>query len=90
MGRLGDDELSAFGCLFDDRSYGDAVFVANPGVMFVPSFMGGTKIAAMHGYDPGDRFSRGCFLSSDVGADPPDSILDFKEYLFGRLTGGRS
>jgi len=87
---LGDDELSAFGCLFDDRSYGDAVFVANPGVMFVPSFMGGTKIAAMHGYDPGDRFSRGCFLSSDVGADPPDSILDFKEYLFGRLTGGRS
>jgi hypothetical protein len=85
---LTDDELSAGGCLFEDRSYGDAIFVANPGVMFVPSFMGGAKIAAMHGYDPDDRFSKGCFMTNDTGGTPPGSILDFKRYLLGRIPGG--
>lgn len=85
---LSDDELAAFGCLFEDRSYGDAVLVANPGVMFVPSFMGGTRIAAMHGYDPDDRFSLGCFLTSNGGGGLPGSILDFKNYLFAQMKGG--
>jgi len=85
---LTDHELSACGCLFEDRSYGDAVFVANPGVMFVPSFMGGTKIAAMHGYDPNDPYSKGCFMTNDTGGVLPESIMDFKRYLLERVPGG--
>jgi hypothetical protein len=82
------DELSAYGCLFEDGSYGDTVFVANPGVMFVPSFMGRTQLAAMHGYEPDDPYSKGCFLTNDPEGDLPASILDVKRFLLGRLQGG--
>jgi hypothetical protein len=84
---LTDEELSAGGCLFRDRSYGDAIFVANPGVIFVPSFMGKVRLAAMHGYEPDDAHSKGCFMTNDPGGRPPESILDFKQYLLGRVAG---
>lgn len=82
---LSDEELESFGCLFDDRAYGDTVFLANPGVMFVPSFMGHDRLAAMHGYDPGDEYSIGCFATNDGVGEGPTSILDVKTYLLGRL-----
>jgi predicted AlkP superfamily pyrophosphatase or phosphodiesterase len=84
---LSDEELESFGCLFDDRAYGETVFLANPGVMFVPSFMGHEKLAAMHGYDPGDIYSLGCFATNDGQGKGPGSILDVKSYLFERLPG---
>jgi predicted AlkP superfamily pyrophosphatase or phosphodiesterase len=84
---IGDAELAERGCLFEDRSYGDAVLLANPGVMFVPSFMGRSRIAAMHGYDPDDVFSKGCFMTSDPTGELPASILDFKRYLLERSSG---
>lgn len=81
-----DDELESLGCLFADRRYGRAVLLADPGVMIVPSFMGRTRIAAMHGYDPADSFSQGCFLTNDARGDLPRSILGFKRYLLERTT----
>lgn len=88
-GRLvGDGELEAWGCRFPDGRYGRHVLLAEPGVMIVPSFMGRERIAAMHGYDPGDRFSKGCFLSSDPSAHLPDSILGAKDFFLAQ-TGGR-
>ncbi len=79
--RLSDDELRARGCFFPGREYGDAVFLAYPGVLIVPSFMGAAPIAAMHGYDPDDRFSLGCFMSDATNASAPSSLLGFKSYL---------
>ena len=78
--RLGEDELRALGCHFPGGEYGNAVFLVDPGVLIVPSFMGSRAIAAMHGYHPDDAFSRGCFMST-AGAGAPESILGFKEYL---------
>ena len=78
--RLADDELRALGCWFPAREYGDAVLLANPGVLIVPSFMGSRAIAAMHGYHPRDAFSKGCFMS-DAGHAAPSSLLGFKAYL---------
>jgi hypothetical protein len=86
--RLDDSELSELGCLFPGREYGDAIFLANPGMLIVPSFMGSRAIAAMHGYHPGDAFSRGVFLT-DAGVPAPDSILGFKTFLETLLAGGR-
>ncbi|MCH7549111.1 MAG: alkaline phosphatase family protein [Candidatus Krumholzibacteriota bacterium] len=82
---LDDDELARHGCLFADRSYGEWILLANPGVMIVPSFMGRARIAGMHGYDPDDRYSIGCFATNDESGDLPGSILDFKEYLLSRI-----
>jgi len=81
---LGDDELRQYGCYFDDHAYGDWVLLVNPGVMVVPSFMGQTRIAAMHGYDPGHRDSVGVFLTNEPDTDLPQSILGFKDYLLQR------
>jgi hypothetical protein len=77
-------ELEEFGCDFPDDRYGQHVLLAHPGVMVVPSFMGRERIAAMHGYDPGDRFSKGVFLTNDTAGQLPESILDFKRYLVER------
>lgn len=79
--RLSDDELRARGCFFPGREYGDAVLLAHPGVLIVPSFMGSAPIAAMHGYDPDDRFSKGCFMSDVSDVEAPVSLLGFKSYL---------
>jgi Type I phosphodiesterase / nucleotide pyrophosphatase len=76
--RLADEELAAMGCRFPGREYGDAVFLADPGVLIVPSFMGARAIAAMHGYHPDDRFSKGCFMTDVNAIDLPESILGFK------------
>jgi len=84
--RLGDGELDALGCLFPRREYGESVFLADPGVLIVPSFMGSRAIAAMHGYHPDDAFSRGCFLT-DAGATAPESVLGFKTFLQSLLRG---
>lgn len=84
--RLADAELDALGCLFPRREYGETIFLADPGALIVPSFMGSRAIAAMHGYHPEDAFSRGCFLT-DADTDAPASILGFKECLTTLLSG---
>ncbi len=86
--RLADDEMRALGCWFPAREYGEAVVLANPGVLIVPSFMGASAIAAMHGYHPDDRFSRGVFMT-DSGRAAPSSLLGFKSYLQGVLAESR-
>lgn len=73
-------QLRAFGCHFPGAEYGIDIFLARPGVLIVPSFMGSTRIAAMHGYHPEDRFSLGCFMTT-ASMPAPSSILGFKAHL---------
>ncbi len=47
---LSESELEAAGCSFPDHAYGDDVFLLDPGVLMVPSYMGSKPLAAMHGY----------------------------------------
>jgi hypothetical protein len=49
---LDDDELERAGALFPAREYGEDIYLLDPGVLMVPSFMGSHPLAAMHGYDP--------------------------------------
>ena len=78
--RLDAPELRAFGCHFPGGEYGIDIFLARPGVLIVPSFMGAQRIAAMHGYHPEDRFSLGCFMTTPA-MPAPSSILGFKAHL---------
>jgi len=43
-------ELEAAGAAFPGKDYGEDVFLLDPGVLMVPSFMGRSAPAAMHGY----------------------------------------
>ncbi len=87
---LSRQELEEFGCYFEDGRYGTHIFLLKPGFMIVPSFMGKQRLEGMHGYDPADRFSKGCFLTNVPDLQLPASILDIKSFLDGRLGGGGS
>ncbi len=84
---MSDEELETYGCRFEDGSYGQVIYLLTPGRLIVPSFMGSETIAAMHGYDPDDRFSKGCFMSNEPSDRCPGSILDLKSYLLERIGG---
>ena len=61
---LSDDEQRGEGIYRDDRKFGDAIWLAPPGVQFIPSDMGVKPLNGMHGYDPKDVDSLACWLST--------------------------
>lgn len=72
---LSRDQLSACGCDFAEDKYGELFFLMDPGVLICPSFMGETRLAGMHGYDPECRDSLAMF-ASNVVPDPLPKRLD--------------
>ena len=46
------EETARAGVRFPAGDYGDDVFLLDPGLLVLPSFMGATAPAGMHGYDP--------------------------------------
>jgi len=79
------EDLERMGCWFENGAYGNHIFLLSPGLMIVPSFMGTYRVAAMHGYDPADRFSKGCMLASRADGRLPGSILGIKRYLLEQI-----
>ncbi len=67
---LTDAELSALGVLFDDRRFGDVVFLLHPGWLIAASDFNGPSWnpAGMHGYHPDDSHSDAVFLSTHRAA----------------------
>jgi predicted AlkP superfamily pyrophosphatase or phosphodiesterase len=51
---LPDAELKQYRALFEDRYFGETIFLMQEGVLIVPSHMGERPIRAMHGYHPTD------------------------------------
>ncbi|MBR4254520.1 MAG: alkaline phosphatase family protein [Lentisphaeria bacterium] len=62
---------------FADCSYGDEIFLLDPGIQLVPSDMGNKPIPGMHGFSPDDRDSMACILSVHELTDHPREIADF-------------
>ena len=50
--------------LFDDRYFGEVIFLVKEGVLIVPSHMGERPIRAMHGYHPTDKHSFASLLTN--------------------------
>lgn len=71
---LPDEELKSMGTLFDDRHFGELIFLVREGVLIVPSDMGERPITAMHGYHPDDPQSYAA-LCTNI-ADLPLSVTD--------------
>ena len=61
---LSEDEMRYHGIWRDDAKFGDAIFLADAGVQFVPSDMGVKPLNGMHGFDPADRDSAAAWLST--------------------------
>jgi len=54
---LPDAELLEWGVFFPDQYFGELMFMANEGVLIVPSHMGERPIRGMHGYHPREKHS---------------------------------
>ncbi len=82
---LDDEECGRLGVLFPDRRYGELIYIADPGTIFVPSFMGLTGCRAMHGYHPED-VDGDTLLLSNVTHARVQSIMDIGPLLGSELT----
>jgi hypothetical protein len=68
---ISDEELRGLGTLFEDRHFGETIFLVREGVLIVPSHMGERPIRAMHGYHPDDPQSFAALFTnrSEIPAD---------------------
>jgi hypothetical protein len=76
---LSEDELRRFGVLFEDRRFGETIFLLDPGWLFSRSDFNGSAWfpAGMHGYHPeNDRYSDAIFLSNRQPGFPMHTIKD--------------
>jgi len=63
LGRLiADPEREELGVAFTDRSQGDLCWVADEGVIVLPSYMGRSMLKGMHGYHPDATDADACVL----------------------------
>ena len=67
-----DDELRKMRTLFEDRYFGELIFLVKEGVLIVPSHMGERPIRAMHGYHPTDKHSYASLLTNQPSV--PDDV----------------
>jgi hypothetical protein len=74
-------ERPDLGVDFDDRSQGDLCWVADEGVIVLPSYMGRTMLAGMHGYHPDAVDADACVL----GPRAPDREMTHIRDLHGLM-----
>lgn len=74
---ISEREMRNWGVWRDDHKFGDAIFLADPGIQFCPSDMGVKPLAGMHGYAPDDEDSLACFLSTDPAPDDVRRVCDY-------------
>lgn len=80
---LSDDDLRRLGVFFNDRRYGELIFLLRPGWLFSQSNFNGNRWRprGMHGYDPADSFSDAIFLSNRPPSIPMRTIADVHAWL---------
>jgi predicted AlkP superfamily pyrophosphatase or phosphodiesterase len=62
-----DAELKQLGAFFEDRYFGELIFLVREGVLIVPSHMGERPIRGMHGYHPNDPNSYAVLCTNQPG-----------------------
>jgi len=71
------EEERGYGIEREDRKFGDAIFLVNPGLQIVPSDMCGKPLNGMHGYDPDDPDSSAAILSNVPIPDDVTRVADY-------------
>ena len=88
---LEDPELERAGALFPGRDYGEDVFLLDPGQFLLPSFMGSSPLAAMHGYDASHPDMAALLMSNRPVPADVRHLADVRAFLeaeMGRLREG--
>lgn len=69
---LPEEELRRYHAFFEDRYFGELIFLVREGVLVVPSHMGERPIRAMHGYHPTDPHSYATLCTNQSSI--PDAV----------------
>jgi hypothetical protein len=80
-----ESEMSELGVDVAGHAYGEAVWLCDPGIVILPSFMGSTPLEGMHGYHPDDPDTDTTLLAEPVPERPVNSILDITPMLLSDL-----
>lgn len=80
------ETLREWGCDFPGERYGQRFWLADPGVLIVPSDMGRRPLAGMHGYRPDDGDMVAFYGTSVEDGPRPASLRDLKGLLLGEAT----
>ncbi len=86
---LDEAALEAAGARFEGREYGDDIFLLDPGVLMVPSFMGDAPVAAMHGYDPSHPDMAALLMSNRPVPEGVRHLTDVRAHLESELAALR-
>jgi hypothetical protein len=87
---LGPEELEREGCRFPRADYGEDVFLLDPGVLAVPSFMSSAPVAAMHGYDPRHPEMAALLWSNRPIPDAVRHLADVRAHLNAEVEAMRA
>jgi hypothetical protein len=68
-----------------DGAWGEDIFLLDPGVLMVPSFMGSGPLAAMHGYDPGHPDMAALLWSNRPVPESVRHLTDVRGFLLAEL-----
>lgn len=79
-------ELQSLGVYFPDHQYGEMIFLMNPGVLIVPSFMGMKKIPGMHGYHPEEPDSYAMICSNRPLPKELNTITDIYKLMLSEAS----
>jgi predicted AlkP superfamily pyrophosphatase or phosphodiesterase len=80
---LPDSELKTLRAHFSDGYFGQLIFLADEGVLIVPSHMGERPIQGMHGYHPGAKHSYAMLCTNQ--ADVPEDVAGITD-IFRLMT----
>ena len=87
---LDDAALGAAGALFGAREYGEDIYLLDPGMLMVPSFMGDTAVAAMHGYDPSHPDMAALLMSNRPIPEFVRHLTDVRAFLESEMAAMRA
>ena len=74
---LTEEEERHHGIWRDDRLFGDAIFLVNPGIQIIPSDMGNAPLGGMHGFDPDEAHSKAALLSTEPIPEEIAGVYDY-------------
>lgn len=66
-------------------AYGEAIWLADPGIQIVPSHMASVPLGGMHGYDPSHPSMKASFLSTRPSDMAPEAIWEIRDWMEARL-----
>ncbi|NQT18968.1 MAG: alkaline phosphatase family protein [Planctomycetes bacterium] len=87
---LSKQETVRQGCWFADNRFGEAIFLAHPGVAFTPNYIEAAPPAAASAYHPDNEATAAAFACNLAGVQPPRSLPDVRAVLVrsaGRCVG---